>query len=41
MFSTLVYDTGAEPAEYYSVQKRPDYKAYQQTTNRFFPGPRK
>ena len=40
MYSTLVYDTGAEPAEYYSALKRPDYKAYQQTTNRFFPGPK-
>jgi steroid 5-alpha reductase family enzyme len=41
MYSTLVYHTGAEPAEYYSVQKRPDYKAYQQTTNMFFPGPKR
>ena len=41
MYSTLVYTTGAVPSEYYSVQKRPDYKEYQQQTNRFFPGPRK
>ena len=41
MYSTLVYTTGAVPSEYYSVQKRPDYKDYQQQTNRFFPGPRK
>ena len=39
MFTTLVYTTGAVPSEYYSVQKRPDYKDYQQQTNRFFPGP--
>jgi steroid 5-alpha reductase family enzyme len=38
MYVTLVHYTGAKPAEYYSVQKRPDYKQYQQTTNRFFPG---
>ncbi|MCS5550759.1 MAG: DUF1295 domain-containing protein [Gammaproteobacteria bacterium] len=41
MFTTLVYTTGAVPSEYYSVQKRPDYKDYQEQTNRFFPGPRK
>ena len=41
MYSTLVYATGAVPSEYYSVQKRPGYKDYQQQTNRFFPGPRK
>lgn len=39
MYNTLVYFTGAVPSEYYSVQKRPDYKTYQQTTNMFFPGP--
>jgi len=39
MYSTLVYHTGAVPSEHYSVQKRPEYKAYQETTNRFFPGP--
>ena len=41
MYTTLVYYTGAVPAEYYSVQKRPDYKDYQARTNRFFPGARK
>jgi len=41
MYTTLVTYTGAVPAEYYSVQKRPEYKIYQQTTNIFFPGPRK
>ena len=41
MYSTLVFHTGAIPAEHYSVLKRPDYTAYQQTTNRFFPGPSK
>jgi steroid 5-alpha reductase family enzyme len=41
MYSTLVYHTGAVPAEYYSVQKRLEYKAYQETTNIFFPGPPK
>lgn len=39
MYTTLVYYTGAVPAEYYSVQKRPEYKQYQETTNMFFPGP--
>ncbi len=37
MYITLVYLTGAIPAEYYSVRKRADYKRYQATTNRFFP----
>lgn len=41
MYTTLVVYTGAVPAEFYSVQKRPDYKVYQQTTNMFFPGPNK
>jgi len=41
MYVTLVTYTGAVPAEYYSVQKRPAYKNYQQTTNMFFPGPTK
>jgi steroid 5-alpha reductase family enzyme len=36
----LVHYTGAVPSEHYSVQKRPEYKAYQQSTNRFFPGPK-
>ena len=37
MYVTLVYLTGAKPAEYYSVQKREGYREYQQTTNMFFP----
>ncbi len=37
MYITLVYLTGAIPAEYYSVQKRAEYKRYQEKTNRFFP----
>ena len=41
MYTTLVYYTGAVPAEFYSKQKRPGYEAYQQTTNMFFPGPPK
>ena len=41
MYITLVYLTGAVPSEYYSAQKRPAYKAYQQSTNIFFPGPKK
>ena len=41
MYITLVYLTGAIPSEYYSAQKRPDYKSYQQSTNIFFPGPKK
>ena len=41
MYVTLVTYTGAVPSEYYSVQKRPAYKDYQQATNMFFPGPKK
>ena len=41
MYITLVYLTGAVPSEYYSSQKRPNYKAYQQSTNIFFPGLKK
>ncbi len=37
MYTTLVYLTGAVPAEHFSVQKRPEYAGYQQRTNRFFP----
>jgi steroid 5-alpha reductase family enzyme len=37
MYITLVYLTGAIPAEYYSVRKRADYRRYQETTNMFFP----
>ena len=39
MYVTLVHHTGAKPAEYYSLKKRPEYAAYQAETNRFFPGP--
>ena len=38
MYTSLVHLTGAKPAEYYSLQKRPDYKAYTQNVNMFFPG---
>ena len=38
MYTTLVYYTGAVPAEFYSLQKRPEYKDYQDSTNIFFPG---
>jgi len=41
LYQTLVYYTGAIPAEYYSLQKRPQYKEYQLKTNMFFPGPPK
>jgi steroid 5-alpha reductase family enzyme len=41
MYTTLVYHTGAIPSEYYSLKKRSDYKTYQETTNIFFPGPKK
>lgn len=41
MYGTLVYYTGAVPAEYFSRRKRPDYAHYQATVNRFFPGPRR
>jgi len=41
MYLTLVYLTGAKPAEFYSLQKRPEYKDYQQSTNVFFPWPKK
>ena len=39
MYATLVYETGAVPSEYFSLEKRSGYKRYQETTNRFFPGP--
>lgn len=35
----MVYYTGSIPAEVYTVQTRPAYKEYQETTNMFFPGP--
>ena len=41
MYSCLVYYTGAVPAEYYTVQRRPEYKQYQKVVNMFVPGPRK
>ena len=41
MYTTLVFYTGAVPSEFYSLQKRPEYKKYQQTTNIFFPGANK
>lgn len=37
MYRSLVHLTGATPSEYYSVQKRPDYARYQQTTSMFVP----
>ena len=37
MYITLVYLTGATPAEYFSVRKRKEYKDYQEKTNMFFP----
>ncbi len=37
MYATLVYLTGARPAEHYSVQKRPGYAAYQRTTSVLVP----
>lgn len=37
MYATLVYYTGVIPSEYYSMQKRPDYKAYRSKTAMFFP----
>lgn len=37
MYITLVYLTGAKPAEYYSAKKRQGYVDYQQTTSMFFP----
>jgi steroid 5-alpha reductase family enzyme len=41
MYSTLVYYTGAVPAEHFSRLKRPAYADYQASVNRFFPGPRR
>jgi steroid 5-alpha reductase family enzyme len=38
MYNTLVYLTGAIPSEYYSLQKRPNYKSYTERVNMFFPG---
>ncbi|CAE8675789.1 unnamed protein product [Polarella glacialis] len=36
-FDCLCFWTGAEPAEYFSVRKRPDYRAYQSSVRMFFP----
>lgn len=41
MYICLVYYTGAVPAEYYSLRKRPLYAEYQKSVNMFFPGPSK
>lgn len=41
LYATLVYLTGARPAEHYSVQKRPGYAAYQRTTSVLVPLPRR
>ena len=38
MYATLVYYTGAVPAEHFSRLKRPAYADYQARVNRFFPG---
>eukprot|EP01062_Namystynia_karyoxenos_P070662 TRINITY_DN6601_c0_g2_i2.p1 TRINITY_DN6601_c0_g2~~TRINITY_DN6601_c0_g2_i2.p1 ORF type:complete len:381 (+),score=158.41 TRINITY_DN6601_c0_g2_i2:89-1144(+) len=36
-YDCLAFWTGSEPAEHFSVQKRPSYKDYQRTTRMFFP----
>ena len=36
-YDCLVYWTGSEPAEYFSVRKRVEYQKYQQETRVFFP----
>jgi len=41
MYQCLVNYTGAIPAEFYTVQKRPGYVKYQKMVNMFVPGPRK
>eukprot|EP00092_Neocalanus_flemingeri_P012359 GFUD01013325.1.p1 GENE.GFUD01013325.1~~GFUD01013325.1.p1 ORF type:complete len:320 (+),score=77.90 GFUD01013325.1:163-1122(+) len=41
MYQCLVNYTGAKPAEFYSLQKRPDYARYQTTVNMFIPGYRR
>ena len=38
-YDCLLYWTGSEPAESRSVERRPDYKAYQKVTRVFFPFP--
>jgi steroid 5-alpha reductase family enzyme len=37
LYTTLVYLTGARPAEYFSARNRPGYREYQARTNMFFP----
>jgi steroid 5-alpha reductase family enzyme len=37
LYTTLVYLTGAKPAEYFSERKREGYREYQATTRMFFP----
>ena len=37
MYLSLVYLTGAIPSEYYSLRKRPEYTAYTERVNMFFP----
>ena len=41
MYQCLVNYTGAVPAEFYTVQKRPEYVKYQKMVNMFVPGPRR
>ena len=37
MYVVLTHYSGAVPAEYYTVQKRPGYAEYQRRTSMFFP----
>jgi steroid 5-alpha reductase family enzyme len=39
MYVVLTHYSGAVPAEYYTVQKRPGYADYQRRTSMFFPKP--
>lgn len=39
MLRGLLYGTGAEPSEYYSMKRRPAYADYRKQTNRFVPWP--
>lgn len=41
MYMCLVHWTGATPAEFYSLQNRPDYADYCKQVNCFIPGPRR
>merc|ERR1712176_250338 len=36
-YDCLMYWTGAEPAEHFSLQRRPLYRSYQKRTRVFFP----